>query len=104
MSQKQPKASKNVWVTREGQRVRVQDLSDSHLSNTIQFLRRRVTTFRINYALRADQAIASLNGEQARYSIEDGAAYTLSLQDDDFLAEVIPTWASLLKEADRRKL
>lgn len=36
-----PLPTKTIWVTREGERIPVRDMTDSHLHNTITMLRRQ---------------------------------------------------------------
>jgi len=116
-----PKCTETTWVTREGEEIPVVDMEDSHLYNTVRFLRRKVAE-RIASAeiemKEVNDVLAwgppAFQGEMAQYHAE-GEYYTLferlwtlewlcGTEPDALLSEQIPTWNALVREADRRGL
>jgi len=59
-----------VWTMRDGTRIRVRDMADSHLLNTIRFVERAADRKRAELVADGYAAMASLNGEMAQYICE----------------------------------
>lgn len=111
-----------VWTTKDGRRIPIPYMEDSHIQNTIAFLRRRVadvykrryiaalakglmkstfmrTLFDFGHADEMDYKIYKLHE-----SIKAEAARIFDMDDDEFLREFNPQFPYLLQEAYRRKL
>lgn len=71
-----------IWTTRDGTKIPVRDMTDSHLLNTIRMLRR---------------SGANENGGDSTYTIGGDTEYVETGEIDDMLR-------SMLDEADRRAL
>lgn len=86
-----------VWTTKDGTRVRICDMTDSHLCNTIRFLQRahdRAVTDAFAFASLFDgESMASY------YADQDADNAAQSTPDD-----VFPLYSDLLAEAERRGL
>lgn len=93
VSRSQP--TKTTWVTREGKRIAVKDMSDAHLLNAIAYIRRTAPL----------QFIRSLDA----IGMSDAAEIALGtefedLDDDDYAALQCPTFKTMLAEAEQRGL
>lgn len=52
---------RKVWETREGVRIRMSDMNDKHLRNTIRFLRRRSDALMIRYLRNASKMLENMS-------------------------------------------
>jgi hypothetical protein len=96
--------TKTIWVTKEGSRIRVRDLEDSHLLNIIRLLRRNAGRHMLGLEISVLAYLKSDPPDGAYSAAEDGYADLLESDVDQFLHETCPTWPALLAEAERRKL
>ena len=71
-----------VWTTKEGKKIRVCDMSDSHLNNTIAFLERTVHAQEVQIAF---HMLEVLHGEMALMSAE---SYANSLDREDHMEAI----------------
>lgn len=88
------------WTTKEGKKIRVMDMSDSHLVNTIKFLRKAASA-RISSDI--DMAISTppMNGEMAQELFEQGFEELLK----ETWQDRVPTiYLDMEEEAERREL
>lgn len=93
--------TKTKWMTRKGEIIKVRDMTDSHLLNTIAYLRRWGEAAKLNAEL--DCLAHPFNEDtMAAFCCEQDAAVLAAMDVDDYLDEVVPTWDALLKEAERR--
>lgn len=99
------KPTKTIWVTATGERIRVRDMEDRHLLNTINMLKRYAI---LNYfeAISAGYfCLGFMRGEMAILSVEqDLRALEEDTHPEDLLEEEFPIFATMLAEAKRRKL
>jgi hypothetical protein len=92
--------TKTVWVTRDGERIPVRDMTDSHLLNTIRWLERthdaRVLAMLQPYS-------AYLSGDPP-----DGAAMCAEQEAcaliEASVEDIVPTYATMIDEARKRGL
>lgn len=100
--------SANVWTTREGHRVRIRDMEDSHLVNTVRFIRRRNRARRFwlstRAALRAASYAATAPDGAADAAYGSIAYYETEAGKDYLFGERYPIFEKLLAEAARRGL
>ena len=83
-----------LWTTRDGSKIRICDMSDNHLLNTINMLRRSHREL-LNSAYSRE---ASLTGEMAQMMIESEIGMLESEESDH------PLFESLIGDAVRRGL
>lgn len=98
------KPTKTIWVAKDGQRVRVKDMGDTHLVNTIRLLRRHATRL-IDENLSAAYSIEGyLQGEMAQVAIAQDIDILEESDPEELLADSVPCYETMLDEAERRGL
>ena len=93
--------SETTWTTRDGRTISIRDMTDSHLRNTLAFLRRNVEQYRNSFALRA-MAYAEYAPDEAADAAEQAAYCVLDVMEDDEVLQCVPAYPALVKEAQRR--
>jgi hypothetical protein len=92
---------KTTWFQRDGTPIKIKDMSDSHLYNTIKMLERLFKQYSIN--LGEIWAIGSmLQGEMAQMAFEED--FDRLLEEEVSIDRRFPSYPYLIKEAKRRKL
>lgn len=99
-----PKPTKTIWVTRDGQRIPVKDMTDSHLINTIRLLRGNALPFKIGELKPLSHYIANDPPDGAYDAAMMEIDQLVEMDDDEYLSARIPTFDAMLAEAKRRKL
>lgn len=92
------------WVTKAGVHIRLCDMTDMHLINTIKMLRRVGDAVLLANVLSAYQCASSLQGEMASYFAEQDIDRLESMTTEEFLEKEYPIYEKMLIEASRRKL
>lgn len=88
-----------MWTMRNGKEIKIEDMTDSHLINTIKMVE-RVCLKRYNKLLSSGYSILSLlTGEQAVFDVENAIEF---LEEDG--VEYPDVYYDLIEEADKRKL
>jgi len=85
-----------IWKTKDGRKIRICDMSDEHLTNTIKLLRR----LKDKVVSEGYRALCFLQGEQATFDLESDLNQ-LEFNDIDVFH---PLGEALLAEAYRRNL
>jgi len=97
-----------TWTTKDGRTIRISEMEDSHLVNTIHFLRRRyrgvVRGIARRIALSAASYASTAPDGAADAAMECASATLEGKCDDDILAEELAVFGALLDEARHRKL
>ncbi len=88
--------STKVWLQKNGEKIRLKDMSDQHLINTIAMLERNAKAV-YSSEINACMSI-SFNGEQAQLEQE---RFLSQAEWEDYLPEIFD---DLIAEAERRKL
>jgi hypothetical protein len=96
-----------IWVKRDRTPVRICDMSDDHLLNTIRMLRRapRLNWVTDCWAFRAmDYAVDAPDGASMAAESWANSIMMPGPEQDDLFAKEYPVFGELLDEARRRKL
>lgn len=93
--------SKKVWTTKDGTKVRISDMSDTHLCNTIRMLERGAEARRNIALLEAYSIEACVSGDMASLCISQDIK---ALQEGDLDQFLPPIYEHLLGEAYKRGL
>ena len=96
--------TKTVWVTREGECVKVSEMSDSHLLNTIRYLRRKAESQLVRSAYRLGIYLEDDPPDGAYWAAQAAEDELLNMEPDDVLREDCPTFPAMLAEAKKRGL
>jgi len=99
-----PEMDERTWITKEGREIKVADMDDSHLINTIRMLRRKAGRMKLAAELECISAESMFNGDMAKLSIEQEGARISGMSDEDFLMEHIPPYRRMLREVRIRNL
>ena len=89
-----------VWTTKDGRKVRICDMTDDHLINSIKLLRRHGEA-KLSYARSAIGIFGNTTAEMALVSID---AIELQLMDSDWQEFVPSIYDNLQQECFRRGL
>ena len=99
--------TRTIWVTKNGQRVPAKEMTDRHLVNTLRMcLRNAQRDLKILQA-KYEYGPPTFQGEMAQYYAErDWLDLIAMVPDDaeDWLESDLPTWATMVKEAEKRGL
>lgn len=97
---KKPAKRTKIWTTKNGRKIRVCDMEDSHLINTIRLLERHSYQAR-DEAIRAGySALSMMQGEMAIMAIEQDIS-VLESDDESMMPEI---YFDMLDEANDRQL
>lgn len=93
-------SNRKMWTMWNGDKIRIKDMSDSHLLNTIAMLLRNATFRRMN----ALACFPSFNGEMAQFSAEQDWDNLNEMSDEEYAMQTIPLYKDMIEEALHRKL
>lgn len=91
-----------IWTTKDGQRIRICDMTDEHLLNAIRFFRRKGAAYKEASVAVGYRVLSSLQGEMATFFCEQDIARLEETSLEDFIISQIPQFEKLLAEAERR--
>lgn len=95
-----------LWTTKDKQKIRICDMSDHHLINTIKLIKRVVNKMRWHRLMEAYSFLSTLQGEMAIMSVEN----EIDLIEDDIMChpQADPTtvrlFDQLMLDFERRNL
>jgi len=84
------------WTTKTGRKIRICDMTNIHLLNTVRMLKRNARAYYENALASGYSLLSSLQGEMAQDHLE---SKLMSLESDDLLPDIY--W-NLLDECERR--
>jgi hypothetical protein len=83
---------------RDGTKIRIKDMTDEHLTNTLKMLDKNAVKMYLGYQAEGYRLLAGIRGEMAELCIESDLN---SMTEEEFLPEI---WDDLLADAHRRGL
>lgn len=90
------------WTMRDGKKIRVCDMGNSHLVNTMLMLERNARHNLYVELTAAYQCLNMFSGEMAQYSCESDIAY---MEEHDPWEEFLPDiYDNMLKDCERRNI
>lgn len=92
------------WKTKSGQVLKIKDMTDSHLLNTIRFLERAGEKQMQQEIAAAWSCLSSLQGEMATFYCEQDIDRLEETTLEDWLNMTNPKYNRLVAEAEKRKL
>jgi hypothetical protein len=94
-----PWGSMKTWKMRDGKTIKICEMTDSHLANTIAFI------LRVARKARADleSCPPMFQGEMAQMHADQEYDNLLSMDDDDFAEEIFPAFPFLCEERALRE-
>lgn len=98
----QPRKQTKLWTARDGYRLRICDMSDSHLLNAIRLLERATAVARNQLIAEAESALDFLQGEMAIYAVEADLQRLVTKGLEP--SEIYPIYDNLVEDALRRDL
>jgi len=106
-----------IWITRDGRRIAIPNMTDSHLLNTLAFLRRNVLRYKrqiirarltnlaaIHMMMDNIWGTSSQDMQEELDKASNDSLKLMDMSDDEFLLKYVPKWNNLYKEAYERKL
>jgi len=94
-----PPKQTRLWATREGTKIRVCDMGDEHLVNSLKMLKRQALSAREDNLAAAWSAAAMFNGDMATYYAEQEADRVSDAHWIDYMSDF---WEPMQLEAHRR--
>lgn len=89
------------WQTKDGRIVKITDMGDEHLINSVRLLKRVVGKMRFSRDLAGLSVLNFVQGEMAEYAIESDLQLDAGLSDEEWL-ERHTAYEELVGEAKRR--
>ncbi len=89
------------WQTKDGRIIKIVDMDDEHLVNSIRFLKNVVEKMRFSREIAGWSALNFVQGEMAEYAIESDLQLDGVLSDEEWL-ERHTSYEELIIEAKRR--
>lgn len=108
--------SDHIWVTRDGRRIPIPDMTDDHLRNVLNYIKRGLPAYRKQIAIGILlKGVASVKlfwtgvvAEQEAEDQFDGLIAKVreleAIPDEEFLSTYVPIYGVLYQEAYKRKL
>lgn len=103
-----------IWTTKDGRKIAIPNMSDSHLLNTIAFLRRRVDNYKRQVAMNALHNLSvTINMfedvaedwiDEAYDRFKKNAKELFDMPDEPFLLKYLEHYQQLYQEAYKRKI
>lgn len=91
-----------TWTMRDGTTIKIEDMTDSHLLNSMKMLERSVKDMREDTEMQACGFLSSLQGEMASYYAEQEVDALMSMSDEEYLEEYTE-YSELRDEYEKRK-
>ena len=93
-------SNRKQWTMRDGTKIKIKDMDDNHLLNSIALLERRSNQWVYQARAAGESMLCMMQGELAIESIEQG----LDQLDDGEVGDKFPIYFDMVEEAGRRGL
>jgi hypothetical protein len=94
------KKQTKIWITKDKKKIRICDMEDSHLENTLKMLKRNAILRRESEIVSAYAVASTFQGDMATYYADQEIEYMeFSTDWTDF---VFPIFLNLCKDYERR--
>ncbi len=97
------KTKKDEWQTGSGAVMKIKNMTDEHLINSIKYMERSYKLYIQQQISIGYGVLSGMQGEMACYAIEQ-EINSLERGDNDFIEDVYPKYPMLIHEFNRRKL
>lgn len=94
---------KGIWTTKDGKKIKISEIQDDHLINSIRLLRRVVRRMRFGHELSGFSMLNFVNGEMAELAIEQSLEQEAAMNDEEWL-NYHTVYEELIEEAKRRDI
>lgn len=94
---------REIWTTKDGKKIKISEMQDDHLINSIRLLRRVVRRMRLGHELSGFSMLNFVNGEMAELAIEQSLEQEAAMDDEEWL-NYHTSYEELIKEAKRRDI
>jgi len=91
-----------TWTMRDGKTIKIADMTDSHVYNSMKSLERNVKAMREGTEVQAVGFLSSLQGDMASYYAEQDVDSLMSMSDEEYLEEYTE-YGELRDEYEKRK-
>ncbi len=95
---------KTKWMTAEDEVIRIVDMDDRHLRNTIQMLTRWADVALGQALDAAFRCSVMFTGDMASDMIDEGIDNLMDTQPQDYAYEIYPAYPRMIEEAAKRGL
>lgn len=92
-----------IWMTKDGKKIKISDMSDGHLINSVRLLQRTVGKMRLGHQLSGFSILNFVNGEMAEMAIENALQQEMEMDDEEWL-EYHTSYEELIEEAKKRDI
>lgn len=92
-----------IWITKDGRRIKITDMANDHLVNSISMLKRSIRQMRLGHELSGWSALNFFNGEMAQYAVETALLQEEQMDNEEWL-ECYTLYGELMKEVIKRNI
>jgi hypothetical protein len=94
---------KGIWVTKDGLMLKISNMADDHLINSIALFKRMTSKMRFDYDFSAYSSLKFCNGEMAQDAVESSLLCDAQMSNEEWL-ECHTSYRELMEEATRRNI
>lgn len=91
-------SNRKMWTCKDGRKIRIKDMTDSHLINTVNLLERKALEFKYNVPY------PNFQGEMAQFCAEQEFDNLMESDASEIASSECPVYDDLVDEINHRKL